>query len=64
MVDRHSEKNKLSVGIIGAGLGGLIAAIAIVDAGASVTILEAATELGEACFKQLRSGLNTDGLTH
>ncbi|KAK5094257.1 hypothetical protein LTS08_008676 [Lithohypha guttulata] len=37
----------LSVGIVGAGLGGLAAAIAIARAGAKVTVLEAASELGE-----------------
>jgi len=35
------------VGICGAGLGGLAAAIAISKAGAKVTVLEAAAELGE-----------------
>ena len=38
---------KLRVGIIGAGMGGLAAGIAIARAGASVTFLEAAHELGE-----------------
>lgn len=37
----------LHVGIIGAGMGGLAAAIALVRGGIKVTILEAATELGE-----------------
>ena len=37
----------LLVGIIGAGLGGLAAAIGIARAGHSVTILEQAAELGE-----------------
>ncbi|KAH8812439.1 salicylate hydroxylase [Xylogone sp. PMI_703] len=40
-------KPKMHVGIIGAGLGGLTAAIAIARAGAQVTILEATKELGE-----------------
>lgn len=35
------------VGIVGAGIGGLAAGIAIARAGATVTILEATTELGE-----------------
>jgi len=37
----------LHVGIIGGGMGGLTAGIAIARAGAKVTILEAAAELGE-----------------
>ncbi|KIX02394.1 uncharacterized protein Z518_08335 [Rhinocladiella mackenziei CBS 650.93] len=37
----------LNVGICGAGMGGLAAAIAISKAGAKVTVLEAAPELGE-----------------
>ena len=37
----------LKVGIVGAGLGGLAAAIAIARAGAEVTVLEAASALGE-----------------
>ena len=38
---------KLNVGIIGAGLGGLAAAIGIARAGHRVTILEQASVLGE-----------------
>ncbi|KAK5208123.1 hypothetical protein LTR41_006059 [Exophiala xenobiotica] len=38
---------ELNVGICGAGIGGLAAAIAISKAGAKVTVLEAASELGE-----------------
>lgn len=37
----------LNVGIVGAGIGGLTAAIAVARAGATVTLLEAAHELGE-----------------
>ncbi|RFU82004.1 salicylate hydroxylase [Trichoderma arundinaceum] len=37
----------LNVGVVGAGIGGLSAAIAIARAGATVTLLEAAEELGE-----------------
>lgn len=35
------------VGIVGAGIGGLMASIAIAKAGARVTVLEAASQLGE-----------------
>lgn len=38
---------KLHIGICGAGIGGLAAAIAMSEAGAKVTVLEAAPELGE-----------------
>ncbi|EMC93159.1 hypothetical protein BAUCODRAFT_36822 [Baudoinia panamericana UAMH 10762] len=38
---------ELSVGIVGAGIGGVMASIAIARAGAKVTILEAAAQLGE-----------------
>jgi len=38
---------QLHIGICGAGIGGLAAAIAIANAGAKVTVLEAAPELGE-----------------
>lgn len=37
----------LHVGLCGAGIGGLAAAIAIAQGGARVTVLEAAEELGE-----------------
>ncbi|KAL7943773.1 hypothetical protein V8C42DRAFT_328415 [Trichoderma barbatum] len=37
----------LNIGIVGAGIGGLTAAIAVARAGATVTLLEAAHELGE-----------------
>lgn len=40
-------KTSLHVGIVGAGIGGLTAAIAIARAGAQVTLLEATDELGE-----------------
>lgn len=41
------ETRKLHIGLIGAGIGGLAAAIALCRAGAKVTVLEAAAELGE-----------------
>lgn len=42
-----NEKKTFHVGIIGAGIGGLAAAIAFRRAGIQVTVLEAAEELGE-----------------
>lgn len=39
--------SSLSIGVVGGGIGGLAAAIALRRAGASVTVLEAAAELGE-----------------
>ncbi|CZR65950.1 related to salicylate hydroxylase [Phialocephala subalpina] len=41
------EKKPLRIGLCGAGIGGLAAAIALQRAGAQVTVLEAAPELGE-----------------
>lgn len=49
------SRPQLHVGIIGAGLGGLSAAIAIARAGHTVTALEQATELGEVCVFRSRS---------
>ncbi|KAK5115804.1 hypothetical protein LTR85_009398 [Meristemomyces frigidus] len=40
-------KRTLKVGLVGAGLGGLAASIALARAGCAVTVLEAAAELGE-----------------
>lgn len=42
----HSRR-PLNVGIVGAGIGGVFAAIALAKAGAVVTVLEAAAQLGE-----------------
>lgn len=44
--ERKTDKD-LHVGLCGAGLGGMAAAIALAIAGARVTVLEAAEELGE-----------------
>lgn len=41
------KTQSIHVGIVGAGIGGLAAAIALRRAGARVTMLEAADELGE-----------------
>ncbi|SMQ46844.1 unnamed protein product [Zymoseptoria tritici ST99CH_1A5] len=40
-------KRELHVGIVGAGIGGVLASIAIARAGGTVTVLEAASQLGE-----------------
>jgi salicylate hydroxylase len=40
-------KSDLNVGIVGAGIGGVMASIAIARAGGKATILEAAQQLGE-----------------
>jgi len=37
----------MEIGIVGAGMGGIMASIAIARAGGKVTILEAASQLGE-----------------
>ncbi|KAL9111101.1 MAG: hypothetical protein Q9227_004364 [Pyrenula ochraceoflavens] len=47
MTKLEQTKTDLHIGICGAGIGGLMAAIAIAEAGARVTVLEAAHELGE-----------------
>ena len=41
------QSKSFHVGIVGAGIGGLAAAIALQRAGAKVTVLESAAELGE-----------------
>ena len=41
---------RIHVGIVGAGLGGLAAAIALRRVDAEVTVLEAASELGEVSW--------------
>ncbi|SMY28415.1 unnamed protein product [Zymoseptoria tritici ST99CH_1A5] len=47
LTDSQLTKQSLKVGLVGAGIGGLTAAIAIARAGCDVTVLEAAAELGE-----------------
>jgi len=46
-LEQEAMVQKLHIGICGAGIGGLAAAIAMAKAGAKVTVLEAAPELGE-----------------
>jgi cation diffusion facilitator CzcD-associated flavoprotein CzcO len=46
--ESHPEyQNGFRIGICGAGIGGLLGAIALARAGATVTVLEAAEALGE-----------------
>ena len=45
------SKLQLHVAIVGAGLGGLVAAIGISKAGHKVTVLEQASTLGEVCLE-------------
>ena len=40
-------RKELSVGIVGAGIGGVMCAVAVARAGGQVTVLEAASQLGE-----------------
>lgn len=50
---------ELEVGIVGAGIGGVMASIAIARAGGKVTILEAAAQLGE-----IGAGIQMVSITH
>lgn len=47
IINMTEVQKQLHVGLVGAGLGGLAAAIAIARGGAKVTVLEAASQLGE-----------------
>lgn len=47
---QSAQKKDLHVGIVGAGIGGLATAIAMRRAGARVTVLESAEQLGEVCI--------------
>jgi cation diffusion facilitator CzcD-associated flavoprotein CzcO len=55
---------RFHVGLVGAGIGGLAAAIAIAQAGAQVTVLEAAVELGEVRLTCLRFSINMELTKH
>ena len=48
-IKTEPQSNGLRIGLVGAGIGGLAAAIALKRAGARVMVLEAAANLGEAC---------------
>jgi 2-polyprenyl-6-methoxyphenol hydroxylase-like FAD-dependent oxidoreductase len=51
-LQKQAPQREIHVGIVGAGIGGLAAAIALRRAGAKVTILEAAKQLGEVSLPQ------------
>ena len=52
--------NDIHVGLVGAGIGGLAATIALRHAGAKVTVLEATAVLGEVCAFSILSQNWTD----
>jgi NADPH-dependent 2,4-dienoyl-CoA reductase/sulfur reductase-like enzyme len=52
-INMAAQQNPLHVVVVGAGLGGLAAAIATRQAGHNVTICEQAPALGEVCFRSL-----------
>lgn len=52
----NERSRDIHIGIVGAGIGGLAAAIAFRRAGARVTVLEAAPELGEVSYPSSSSG--------
>ena len=60
----HLPTSPLRVAVIGGGLAGITAAIALAEAGAAVTLLEARPRLGGATCSFARDGLVVDTGQH
>ena len=55
-----NKTNVIHVGLCGAGIGGVFAAIAIARAGARVTVLEATDHLGEVFYTRIVAETNAE----